>query len=403
MKIFPWFQSKASATTRAITMMLPLGTPPMPRINYKALAEEGYSGNTVVFACIREIAEACAGVEWGVYKKIPDRRRERIHDHPVLELLRKPNPFQGRFELFESAVSYLYLSGNMYMESVDSGSGRDNPTPPHELYILRPDRIKILPHPVHRVGGYEYEVGGRKQKFSSKQILHLKLFNPLSDWYGLSPVQVASLAIDKLNQGDRWNAALLQNSAVPSGALVTKQRLSDEQFRRLREEMREQLQGIRHAREPLLLEQDLDWKELGVSPKDMDWIEGLKLSATQIAQVFNVPPELVGLQEATYQNRKEARKALYTEVVCPVLNRLRDGLNQWLVPRYGTEWRLEYDRDSIPALAEDQESLWNRANESSFLTINEKRRLVGYGEIPGGDSLNIRDAGSGKDLHTHEK
>ena len=231
----------------------------------------------------------------------------------------------------------------------------------------------------------------------------MKLFNPLSDWYGLSPVQVASLAIDKLNQGDRWNAALLQNSAVPSGALVSKQRLSDEQFRRLREEMREQLQGIRHAREPLLLEQDLDWKELGVSPKDMDWIEGLKLSATQIAQVFNVPPELVGLQEATYQNRKEARKALYTEVVCPVLNRLRDGLNQWLVPRYGTEWRLEYDRDSIPALAEDQESLWNRANESSFLTINEKRRLVGYGEIPGGDSLNIRDAGSGKDLHTHEK
>ncbi len=403
MKIFPWFLNKASATTRAITMVLPLGSNPVPRTKYKALAEEGYSGNTVVFACIREIAEACAGVEWGMYRKSASGERERVSDHPALELLRKPNPFQGRFELFESAISYLYLSGNIYMESVDSGTGQDKTSPPRELYVLRPDRVRIIPHPIHRIGGYEYEVGGRKQKFSARQILHLKLFNPLDDWYGLSPVQVASLAIDKLNQGDRWNASLLQNSAVPSGALVSRQRLSDEQFRRLRDEMREQLQGVRHAREPLLLEQDLDWKELGVSPKDMDWIEGLRLSAAQIAQVFNVPPELVGLQEATYQNRKEARKALYSEVVCPVLSRLRDGLNQWLSPRYGPEWTLEYDRDSIPALAEDQESLWNRANQSDFLTVNEKRRMVGYGELSDGDSLTFSRTKKKKEDHTNEK
>ncbi len=332
MNLFRWFQGKASATTRALTLMLPVGSSPTPRARYDALASEGYSSNSVVYACIREISEAAAGVDWLLYRASKTGRREEVVAHPLLDLLQKPNPFQGRFELIETLVSFLYLSGNAYLESV-SGSRPTEVAPPQELYALRPDRMRILPHPLRRIEGYEYRVGGRAQTLSVEQILHLKLFHPLDDWYGLSPVQVAGLAIDKLNEGDRWNASLLQNSAVPSGALVSRQRLSDEQFQRLRDEMRSQLQGVSHAREPLLLEQDLEWKELSLSPKDMDWIEGLKLSAAQIAQVFNVPPELVGLQNATYQNRKEARKALYTEVVCPVLNRLRDALNQWLTPR----------------------------------------------------------------------
>jgi HK97 family phage portal protein len=299
----------------------------------------------------------------------------------LLDLISRPNPLQGKYELIESAVCHLYLSGNTYMECVGApGQG----AVPQELYVLRPDRMKVIPDPVHYVRGYEYSVSGRKVEFPRDRIMHLKLFNPLDDWYGLSPVQVAALAIDKLNAGDKWNASLLQNAAVPSGALTCKQRLTDEQFDRLKSEMKRQIQGVNNAREPLLLEQDLEWKELGISPKDMDWIEGLKMSALQVAQVFNVPPEL-----ATYQNRKEARKALYTEVVCPFLKRLRDGFNNWLVPRFGDDLTLDFDKDGIEALSEDQEALWNRVNQSEILTVNEKRRMVGFDDVMGGDLLSF--------------
>ncbi len=145
------------------------------------------------------------------------------------------------------------------------------------------------------------------------------------------------------------------------------------------------MQGVKNAREPLLLEQDLDWKELSVNPKDMEWIEGLRISAMQIAQIYNVPPELVGLQPPTYQNRKEARKALYTEVICPALNRLRDSLNNWLTPKFGTDLFLDYSKENIEALSEDVDALWRRARTSDFLTVNEKRRLVGFNDIEGGD------------------
>jgi HK97 family phage portal protein len=286
-----------------------------------------------------------------LFRRTSNGERREVLQHPLLDLIERPNPLQGKFEWIESAASFLYLSGNAYLESVGSG---DRSSMPKELYVLRPDRMRVVPDPIHFVSGYEYTVSGRKVKFSSDQILHLKLFHPLDDWYGLSPVQVAALAIDKLNSGDKWNSSLLQNAAVPSGALTCKQRLTDEQFSRLKTEMRQQIQGVNNAREPLLLEQDLEWKELGISPKDMDWIEGLKMSALQVAQVYNVPPELIGLSPATYQNRKEARKALYTEVVCPLLNRFRDALNNWLVPQFGENLLLDYNKDGIEALSEDQ-------------------------------------------------
>ncbi len=396
MKLFHWLKRKESAVARALTMFLPLGQGIASRADYPSLAREGYTRNSVVHACIREIAEAAASVDWVLFRRLGDGGRQDVPGHPLLDLLRRPNPLQGRFEFIETTIAHLYLSGNAFLESVgpdlsdrspDPREGSADPAAPRELYVLRPDRVRVRPHPVRLIDGYEYTVAGQTVRFPRDRVLHLKLFHPLDDWYGLSPVQVAALAVDKLNAGDKWNASLLQNAAVPSGALVARERLTDEQFQRLKSEMREQVQGFHNAREPLLLEQDLDWKELSLSPKDMDWTEGLKMSALQVAQIYNVPPELIGLQPATYQNRKEARKALYTEVVCPALQRLRDALNNWLAPAFGPDLMLDIDKDGIEALAEDHESLWRRANDTTFLTLNEKRRLIGFDDLPGGDEM----------------
>ncbi|MBI5427268.1 MAG: phage portal protein [Nitrospinae bacterium] len=387
MSVLKWFR-KASATARALTLYFPPAQGFALRRNYESYAREGYLENSVVYACIREIAEASAGVPWFLSRRREDGAMEEVADHPVLRLIERPNPLQGQFEFFEYVIAFLYLSGNAYIESAGPEGGS---RAPRELYVLRPDRMSILPDPVNLVAGYEYKVGGETARLPKERVLHLKLFNPLDDWYGLSPVQVAALPIDKMNGGDRWNAALLRNAAVPSGALVSKQNLTDEQFKRLEGELRDKYQGAVNARKPLLLEGDLDWKEIGVSPKDMDWVEGLKFSALQIAQIYNVPPELIGLQPATHQNRKEARKALYTEVVLPALRRLRDALNVWLVPQFagespaGENLFLDFDADQVEALSEDREALWNRANQNTFLTVNEKRQMVGYPAVPDGD------------------
>lgn len=375
---------KQSRTYPVQTAILPLGRAVKPKANYESFAKEGYMANSIAHACIREISGAAAGVPLALFRQ-RGSKVEEVESHGILELLDHPNPMQGRFAFIEALIAFLYLSGNTFIEAVGPETGR-----PRELYNLRPDRMGIIPDRFNLVGGYVYQVGQEKATFNIDEVMHQRLWHPIEDFVGLSPIQVAALAIDKMNQGNMWNAALLQNMAVPSGQLVSKKPLNDDQFNRLKSEMRETFSGVANARNPVLLEDEMEWKEMGVNPKDMDFIKGLNLSAMEITQVYNMPPELVGLQPATYQNRKEARKALYTEVVCPALQRLVDGLNTWLIPKFGdTSLFLAVDKDGIEALSEDRDSLWKRA-EAKFLTVNEKRELVGYDKVQDGDVILVQ-------------
>lgn len=283
-----WFQ-KQSQTTRAIVAMM-LGQPVWTPRNYASFAKEGYQSNVYVFACVRQIAMAVAGIPWIVYRKGRGGKVEELDDHPLAQLLERPNPWQGGSSFFENLAAFLMLSGNSYIEAVGPDRGA-----PRELYVLRPDRMKVIPGNAQQpVAGYQYTVGRTTVNFKPDEILHLKLFNPLDDWYGMSPIEAAARSIDQSNESRAWNVALLQNSARPPGALVTEHELSEEQYQRLKEEIQEKYAGSKNAGRPLLLEGGLDWKEMGLSPADMHWLEGLKLSAREIAIAFGVPPELIG-------------------------------------------------------------------------------------------------------------
>lgn len=387
-KLKAWFQ-KQSQTTRAIVAMM-LGQPVWTPRNYANFAKEGYQNNVYVYACVRQIAMACAGIPWLVYRRGRRGKVEELDDHPLVSLLKQPNPWQGGSRFFENLVAFLMLSGNSYIEAVGPQTGA-----PRELYTLRPDRMEVVAGNAQQlIAGYQYIVGGITVNFKPEEILHLKMFNPLDDWYGMSPIEAAARSIDQNNESRAWNVALLQNSARPPGALITENELQEEQYKRLKEQIKEQYSGAKNAGRPLLLEGGLDWKEMGLSPADMHWIEGLKLSAREIAIAFGVPPELIGdTANKTYSNYKEARQAFYTETVLPLMDWIRDELNNWLVPKFGDDKvYIDYDRDEIEALQEDREAVWERAMEAvkiGVLTPNEARLLLGYEEVAGADTLMV--------------
>ena len=170
---------------------------------------------------------------------------------------------------------------------------------------------------------------------------YIKNVSPVSDWYGLSAVEAAAYSIDQHNNAAAWNQALLQNGARPSGAIVVKNaegqpsELSDEQYSRLKEMVSEDFTGSVNAGKPMILEGGLDWKEISLSPKDMDFIEGKNSAARDIALAFGV----------------------------------------------------KLDKDNIPAIANKRETIWERLEKVSFMTINEKRKQVGLAKIQGGDNL----------------
>jgi HK97 family phage portal protein len=237
-------------------------------------------------------------------------------------------------------------------------------------------------------GAYVYTVNGQKRTISVEQhsglspILHLKMFHPLHDWYGLSPLEAAASAIDQHNAVGSHNLSLLQNGGRPSGAVLFKQgdkMISEDQRDLLRSDIQALYEGVTNAGRILILEGDMDWKEMGLSPKDLDFMTGKNISAREIAQAYGVPPMLIGVTgDSTFANYREARLHLWEDTVLPLLDKIIAEMNRWLSAVHRENLRFAYDMDSIPALSLKREAVWARVQNADFLTTDEKREAVGY-------------------------
>lgn len=381
-------ETKASRTARLIQFESGGRARWTPR-DYAALAREGYVANAIVHRAVKLVAENVAASTWLVYEGAVQRE-----GHPLLDLLARPNPRQEGAAFLESVCAHLLLAGNAYIEAVTvDGQGSKDV---RELYALRPDRMRVVPGPDGWPEAYDYVIGGRTVRFEQSAplppILHLTQFHPLDDHYGLSSIEAAAVAVDVHNASARWNKALLDNAARPSGALVYSGPegavLSDGQFERLKRELEQQYQGAANAGRPLLLEGGLDWKAMALSPKDMDFMEAKHTAAREIALAFGVPPMLLGIPgDNTYANYTEANRVFFRGTVLPLAMRIGASLTHWLAPAFGDGIRLVADTDNVPALAKDRAALWEQVGKAQFLTLNEKREAVGFSPVEGGDRL----------------
>jgi HK97 family phage portal protein len=366
-------------------MVMP-GQPVWSDRDYSQFAIEAYVRNVVAHRSINMIASAAASVPFDLFATNSRGMRRELAAHPVLKLLRRPNPTQSGTDLLHGLYHYRMISGNAYVQGVGPKDA-----PPSELYLLRPDRVAVLAGAGALPSGYRYMVGDKAVDFpvdrlsGRSRLLHIKNFHPLNDWYGLSPVEAAAYSIDQHNQSGAWNQALLQNGARPSGALVVRNdnggsgTLSEDQYTRIKMQMDEQFSGQANAGRPLLLEGGLDWKEMSLTPKDMDFIEGKNSAARDIALAFGVPPQLLGIPgDNRYANMQEARLALWEQTVMPLVQNTLDALNSWLMPMFDGQLELVANTDGISALAVRNQVIWDRVERANFLSDDEKRAAVGY-------------------------
>lgn len=340
------------------------------------LTKVGFCGNPVGYRAVKLIAEAAAALPLVVQDQ-----STRYDTHPLIALMARPNGAQGRAELLEALYAQLLLSGNGYIEAVGGDAGL-----PHELHVLRSDRMSVVPGADGWPVAYEYNVSGRKHRFDAANgspICHIKNFHPQDDHYGFSPLQAAAMAMDVHNSASRWSKALLDNAARPSGAIVYKGaegqgKLSDDQYDRLVGEMESMHQGARNAGRPMLLEGGLDWKPMGFSPSDMEFQKTKESAAREIALAFGVPPMLMGIQgDATYANYQEAHRAFYRLTVLPLATRVTASLASWLQGFSSEAVEVKPDLDQVPALSAERDILWARVSNAAFLSEAEKRSLLG--------------------------
>lgn len=335
--------------------------------SYEAQVRDAYLGNPVAQRAVRLVAEGVGSAPL------------TASDPALLALVAARSGGQA---LIETVAAQLLLHGNAWVQLLTDSQGKLT-----ELYALRPERVSVEPDASGWPVAYRYRVGERVARLAAEDeagrpaVVHVRGFHPLDDHYGLGCLGAAAGAVAVHNAASRWNKALLDNAARPSGALVHDPGdgsvLAPDQIERLRGEIEAGFAGAAQAGRPMLLEGGLKWQAMGLTPADMDFA-GLKAAAArEIALAFGVPPMLLGLPgDSTYANYREANRALWRLAILPVAERLLTGLALGLRTWFpGAEIAVDLDR--VPALAEDRERLWAQIGAADFLTPEEKRAILG--------------------------
>jgi len=337
-------------------------------MNYPVAIREAYLKNPVAQRAVRLIAESIGGAPVAT-------------SDPVLgKLVSATSAGQG---LLETLASQLLLHGNGYVQVLRDAEGEVA-----ELYALRPDRVSIVPDASGWTAAFQYKVGERAMlldavdEWGRANVIHVRAFHPSDDHYGASCLEAADEAVAIHNSAARWNRALLDNAARPSGALVYDPgepgaALSADQFERIKSELTAAYSGQVNAGRPMLLEGGLKWQNMALTPADMDFATLKAAAARDIALAFGVPPMLMGLPgDNTYANYREANRALWRLTLLPLASKMLSALTQGLDPWF-PDATLTVDLDRVPALAEDRQQLWSQVSAADFLSSDEKRQMLG--------------------------
>jgi HK97 family phage portal protein len=359
---------------------------PQPLISprtYRTFAIEGYRGNDTVYKAISYIARNGAAIPPKLYR---DRTmQEEISDHPLLDLLQQPNPEQSGVQYREVLLSQKLIAGNAYQLALRAGGPQDTKGIPKELWLLRPDLVEVIPSSTRGIVGYKYAY--LDQPLPAANVAHSRYYHPDNEFYGLSPLEVAALLVDQQKAARLWNLALLQNNARPPGAWIVPTPLGENERRRLEQVLQEKLAGYKNAGKAPVLDAGLTWQPLAHPPEQLDYLDAIRYNAVQIANIFNIPPQLIGDTSAsTYDNMKEAKAASYTEAIFPELDDLYALWNAWLVPMFADLQGayLYYDKEGVEVVQEViQEKKTAQAQRAvqafaqGTCTLNEARAMQG--------------------------
>ena len=346
-----------------------------------------YGNSSWVYTCIFAIASHLAAVPIKFYRITEVGKKEDVPmNHPVYRTFAKPNPWMSWYDLMEGTMTFLEINGNGYWEIEPDEQGN-----PVNFYLLRSDRMRPVPHPKNRVRGYVYEPSlDSRIPFNPEQILQFRYFNPKSEVLGMSPMTaaIAALTSDFYAVGNMKD--VFKNASRVEGVLEAEGTLSEGAYKRVKENWAKSFKGVGKTHRTAILEEGLKFHEVSLSPKDMEFILQRKFSREEILAVYGVPPVIVGLMEDTsWANAREQRREFWTGTLIPKGNKVESAINVELMPRLYEGIYMEFDLKGITALSEDLEKQATRLSNlvsRGILTINDARRIMGYKEVPWGDT-----------------
>lgn len=348
---------------------------------YSTQATHGAERNPYVARCVELRASAVASLHPVLYDADGN---EVDSDHPLKRLLRQPNPRMSWRDFIHAIESHLAINGNAYILPVVTVKGIEELWPIMPSYIEPVTRDDLF-DPIVR---WRTQVGMRFRYYETDEIIHIHGTVGHDGVLGISPVHTLALSITQQTEARKWNVALMENGAKPSMVITDPRPMTPAQFLDFSSRLRMKHSGSNKAGEIMVLDGDKTVNFGGFNARDMDYSQGMATMAREIAIGLGVPSPLIGdSANMTYSNLMEARQALALLTVVPEADKIYEALSSWMTPYYPEIDRIGYDKQDVDALKGDETGLITALNSCEFLSTNEKRARLSYGDVPDGDVI----------------
>jgi HK97 family phage portal protein len=342
-------------------------------------------GIPAVYACIRVLAESTASLPLITYERQPNGDKQRAVGFSLYTLLHdQPNPIMTSLELRELLMGYLCLRGNAFC-LIEREAGEVV-----ALWPLHPDRVTVEVDGRELIYTYQNPDGPEK-KYRMVDILHIRGLS--SDGIiGYSPLALLRDSFGHAKAISDYSANYFKNDATPGGVLSTSHSLSVESVKNLREAWSNGYQGSGKHHKVAILDNDLKWQSVGVSPQDSQLIESQKFSVVEIARVFRVPLNLVmDYERSTYSNVTEQNRSFLTHTLQPWLERIEQAIHKSLLTEGEKQkYFVEHlTQNFLKANTKERFEAYKIAREGGFLSVNEIRQLENMNSVEGGDNFGM--------------
>ncbi len=357
----------------------------------KAVNERSAMQMTAVYACVRILSEAIAGLPLHLYKYGCDGSKEKAVEHPLYFLLHdEPNKEMTSFVFRETLMTHLLLWGNAYAQVIRNGKGEVialYPLMPNRMEVNRTDRGQLY---------YQYTtssddaptVEGSTAVLMPEDVLHIPGLG-FDGLVGYSPIAMAKNAIGLAIATEEYGAKFFANGAAPSGVLEHPGTIKDPQ--RVRDAWMSQFSGSRNAGKVAVLEEGMKYTPISISPEQAQFLETRKFQINEIARIFRVPPHMVGdLEKSSFSNIEQQSLEFVKYTLDPWVIRWEQSLQRTLLS--SEEKKRYYFKFNLEGLLRGDYASrmtgYATARQNGWMSANDIRELENLDRIPaelGGD------------------
>lgn len=331
-----------------------------------------------VYASVSAVAEAAAQVPFKIFDmRNREKPREVTYDEKF-KFFRFPNMQMSQYRLFEAMFSFLRLTGDVYLEM------QPNVYAPEKMYILRPDLMEMELDSRIGVKRYLYWPNGKNSSdkptyFAPEEVVHIKTFNPLHQFQGLSPLHASQLSIASDLLSQKYNIKFFENGASPFGIFHTDTVLNPDKLNFIEEKIIKFMQKSKNWFSPLILHGGLKYQAVSLGPKDVEFGSGRELNRTDILSSQRATPAVLGLSTANYSEAKEQSRIFRQYRVLPMLRAMQSDIDNLILQFLGPNLQSQFDYTSLPEYQEDvveNELRLRTEYDRGIITLNEYRHAL---------------------------